>query len=117
MSDPMSLSSLLRVAAGLAAVLAVFFLVLRALKTVQGGGSGAASALRVVTAISVSPRERLLLVQVGEQQILLGSGPQGLNCLHVLPQPIAVAGGLEAPPLPDWLRRVVQRTERQNRSP
>lgn len=117
MSDPMSFTSLLRVLAGLAVVLALFYLALRGLKRMQPGGGAPESALRVVAALGVSPRERLLLVQVGEQQLLLGSGPQGLNCLHVLPTPIEVAPGSMAPAFQGWLKRTDRHPTTDHRSP
>ncbi len=102
MSDPLSWSLLLRLGAGLALVLGLLVLMLRALRQVRPGG--AQPGMRVVSMLALSPRERLLLVQVGKQQLLLGSSPQGLSCLHLLPEAIdAVA----APPegFPAWLRR------------
>lgn len=110
MSDPLSWSSMLRVLAGLGLVLVVFYLLLRVLRRAQPGlGTGRAD-LRVVASLALSPRERVLLVQVGEQQLLLGAGAQGLRCLHVLPQALeAKPPGSGLPPVPfaDWLRRAV----------
>lgn len=101
---------MLRVVAGLALVLVVFYLLLRALKRAQPGLGAGRADLRVVAALSLSPRERVLLVQVGEQQLLLGAGVQGLRCLHVLPQALAPrlpAGPASAVPFADWLRKAV----------
>lgn len=85
--DPLSLSAMLRVFGTLAIVLVVFVLALRGLRRLQGGRTPQ-GALRVVGSLSLSPRERLLLVQVGAQQLLIGSSAQGMNCLHVLPEPL-----------------------------
>ncbi len=108
MSDPMSWSSMLRVTAGLALVLVLFFLLLRVLRRMQPGLAAGRADLRVVASLALSPRERLLLVQVGEQQLLLGAGAQGLQCLHVLPQPLAARAGSgpgSAAPFAEWLRK------------
>ena len=108
MSDPMSWSSMLRVIAGLALVLVLFFLLLRVLRRMQPGLAAGRADLRVVASLALSPRERLLLVQVGEQQLLLGAGAQGLQCLHVLPQPLPArpGGGPGAvAPFTEWLRK------------
>ena len=66
MSDPMSWSALLRVVGGLALVLVIFFLVLRGLRRMQPGLAGANAPFAVVATLALSPRERLLLIQVGE---------------------------------------------------
>lgn len=113
LSDPLSWSALLRVFGTLAVVLLVFVAVLRGLRRVRlGGGRAPHGAMRVVGSLALSPRERLLLVQVGAQQLLIGSSAQGLNCLHVLPEPISTdvpSGSAPAAMLQanfaDWLRR------------
>lgn len=117
MSDPMSWSALLRVVGGLALVLVVFFLVLRGLRRMQPGLSGAGAPFAVVATLALSPRERLLLIQVGEQQLLLGSSPQGLRCLHVLPQALDVRRTDTGAVFSDWLHRATARGEAQDRSP
>ncbi len=93
MSDPLSWASMLRVLAGLALVLVVFFLLLRVMKRLQPGVGRSGSGLYVLRSLALSPRERLLLVQVGEQQLLLGAGAQGVRCLHVLPQALDLSPG------------------------
>ena len=117
MSDPTSWASLLRVFAGLVLVLGIFFFVLRVLKRTQPGLVGGRADFRVVASLMVSARERLLLLQVGEQQILVGTGPQGLRTLHVLPQPLAPQRTDATPVFADWLRRATSRNEREERSP
>ena len=110
MSDPLSWSSMIRVIGGLALVLMVFFLLLRGMRRLQPGLGAQRADLRVVAALALSPRERLLLVQVGEQQLLLGAAAQGLRCLHVLPQPLAsrpptAVGAAAVTPFAEWLRK------------
>jgi len=112
--DPLSWSELLRVAAGLLAVVAVFVAAVWLLKRLQPGQRASAGPIRVLSTLHLSPRDRLLLVQVGAQQLLLASSAQGLHCLHVLPEPVtplaAGPGGSTALPagFADWLRRVVE---------
>ena len=47
--------------------------------------------LRVVAALSMGARERVVLMQVGEQQLLLGVAPGRIQTLHVLDQPLDMA--------------------------
>lgn len=118
--DPLSLSELLRVAGGLIAVVALFLAAIWLLKRLQPGQRAAAGPIRVLSTLHLSPRDRLLLVQVGTQQLLLGSSAQGLHCLHVLPEPVTAppapgAGGGSMLPagFAQWLQRAV---EQRNRS-
>ena len=45
-------------------------------------------ALKIIGGIPLSQRERLILVQVGKQQLLVGVAPGNINTLHVLEEPI-----------------------------
>lgn len=52
----------------------------------NGTGSG---PIRVLCGVSLGGKERLLLVQVGEEQLLLGTSPGYIHKLHKLREPIA----------------------------
>jgi flagellar protein FliO/FliZ len=71
-------------------VLLIFVLawVLRRLPAVQGPGSG---LIQILAVRSIGARERLMLVQVGEEQVLVGVSPAGLRALHRLSHPVTVA--------------------------
>jgi flagellar protein FliO/FliZ len=86
--DPLSWTELLRVFGGLVVVIVVLIAALWLLKRFQTGMRTPNGPMRVLATLSLAPRERLLLVQVGEQQLLLGSSAQGLACLHVLSTPV-----------------------------
>lgn len=58
---------------------------------VLGGGIGANPALRVVGSLALGPRERVVVVAVGDTQLLLGVGAGGTRILHTLDQPLPVA--------------------------
>lgn len=53
---------------------------------------GSGGVIRVLGGVPVGQRERAVLVQVGEQQLLLGVAPGRVQTLYVLPQPISVGG-------------------------
>ena len=67
------------------------------LKRAGGLQASARGALRVVDGVALSTRERLVLVQVGEQQVLLGVAPGRVNAVHVLEQPVSTDAVDEAP--------------------
>ncbi len=53
-------------------------------------GVGRSGPLKVITAVSVGQRERVVLIEVGERQLLLGVAPGRVEKLHVLEQPVDV---------------------------
>ncbi len=58
----------------------------------MGKMSGISNAnLRVVGGISIGQRERIVLVQAGEQQLLVGVAPGTIRTLHVLEEKIDTA--------------------------
>ena len=60
----------------------------RRMNRLQGSGDG---ALRIISGISMGARERIVLIQVGEEQLLLGVAPGRINTLHVLEHELADA--------------------------
>ncbi len=111
--NPFSWIELLKILAGLLFVLALMVAALWALRRVQPGVAAGGVNFRVLATLPLGPRERLLLIQVGGQQLLLGAGPQGVRTLHVLPEPVTLAAPA-AVGFPEWLRKV---TERRGSSP
>lgn len=54
-------------------------------------GGNQADVIRLVATRSLGPRERLLLVQVGSEQVLLGLTPGTIEPLHVMQEPVIIA--------------------------
>lgn len=50
--------------------------------------SSANGALRMIDGLALSTRERIVLVQVGDTQLLLGVAPGRVDTLHVLGEPL-----------------------------
>ena len=57
------------------------------LRRMQGAHGHGGGALRVAGSLSVGPKERVLLIDVGER-LLVGVAPGGLRTLHVLDEPL-----------------------------
>jgi flagellar protein FliO/FliZ len=53
---------------------------------------GNGKLMKVLAVLPLGSREKLVLVEVGEQQLVLGVTPGQINTLHVLEQPL-VSGG------------------------
>ncbi len=87
--DSLGLSTnLLEVTLNLALVLAAIVLLAWVFKRAQGFNQPAAGQLRVTATLPLGPKERILLLEVGEQQLVVGASSAGLNTLHVLDTPL-----------------------------
>ncbi|NNF50997.1 MAG: flagellar biosynthetic protein FliO [Gammaproteobacteria bacterium] len=60
------------------------------------GAASSAGGIKVVTALAVGTRERIVLLQVGDQQLLVGMGPGHMQTLHVLNEPLPDSLGSNA---------------------
>lgn len=91
--------SLVQILLGLILVLLVIAAAAWLLRRFGHLQAGAGGALRIVGGLSLGPRERAVLIQVGERQLLLGVAPGRVQMLHVLDQelpgapPVAMPGG------------------------
>jgi flagellar protein FliO/FliZ len=81
------------------AAMAAFFWFLRRFSP---GQSGAQGAVKVVGGVMLGPRERLVVVEVGETWLLLGVGGGQVSTLHTLSRPEGFADTTHAP-LPSHL--------------
>ncbi len=83
--------------------LVVLLLVILALpwlmRRLSGLGPNLDGRMRVLTALAVGPRERIVLVQVGNEQLLLGVAPGQVRLLHVLPEPVPPTSGSQPDPI------------------
>jgi flagellar protein FliO/FliZ len=69
---------------GLLIVLSVFFLCVWGVRKLSGLTVGGAEKMRVVGGVSLGMREKVILVQVGKKQLILGVTPGRIETLHVL---------------------------------
>ena len=69
---------------GLVIVLAVFFFCVWGVRKLGGLTGNGAQQMRIVAGLSLGMREKIMLVQVGEKQLILGVTPGRIQTLHVL---------------------------------
>ncbi|WP_315387866.1 flagellar biosynthetic protein FliO [uncultured Stenotrophomonas sp.] len=69
------------------------------LKRMPGSGFKPAEGLRVVASLNVGAKERVVVVDVNGEQLLLGVTAGGINTLHRLPEPLPTP---EPARLPDF---------------
>lgn len=80
--------SLTQVTLSLLLVLGIVFAAAWLTRRLRGFGRFGGGALQVITEIGVGTKERVVLVQVGNKQLLLGVAPGRVNTLHVLEEPV-----------------------------
>ncbi|MBD8564022.1 flagellar biosynthetic protein FliO [Oxalobacteraceae sp. CFBP 8763] len=79
-------------------------------------GGGLAN-LRVVGALNIGGRERIMVVEVGDQWIVVGAAPGRVNALHTMPRQDvdlgagtgAAHGGIPATRFADWLKNTMDK--------
>ncbi len=70
----------------------------------------AGGQLRVVSGLMVGQRERVVIVEVRDQWLVLGVTSQHVNLLSTLQKPVdAQATQADLPPFADWLSRALQK--------
>ena len=90
-SDPMSSSYLLQLIMGLFVVILCIVALAWFAKKMNRFQSMTDSSLQIITGISLGTRDRAVLLQVGDEQILVGVSPGRLTTLHVLDKPVVMA--------------------------
>lgn len=85
-----SAGGLLQVTLSLLLVLAVVFAAAWVVRRLRGFGGAASKAIQIIADTPLGTKERAVLLQVGEQQLLVGVTPGQVSLLHVLPQKVGV---------------------------
>lgn len=88
LSDPNMAGSLIQTTLGLLVVLVVIGGVAWAFKRFGHFQTGMQGKMKVVGGVSLGARERVVLLQVGDQQLVLGVAPGHIQTLHVLEKPL-----------------------------
>lgn len=72
-------------------VVLCFFVVVVLVKRINGKPFGARNHIQLLSSVGVGPREKVILLQVGETQLLLGSTPNNIRTLHTFSEPVVTA--------------------------
>lgn len=93
---------------GLLLVVGLIFVLAWLMRRVQRVGPGNGQVIEMIGSRALGPRDRLVLVlvQVGEEQILLGITPGRITPLHVLKTPVDVAKTETA--TPEFAQRLME---------
>ncbi|MBU2706857.1 flagellar biosynthetic protein FliO [Zooshikella marina] len=87
-TPPTAWGMLIQVILALTVVLLVIFAAAWVVKRTGAIKPMTSPVIKNLAVMSVGSKERLVLVQIGDKQILLGISPAGMNTIHVFDQPI-----------------------------
>ena len=105
-----SSGAILQMLFGLALIIGVLFAGAYLLRRLNGGRSfGHAGPMKVIGGMMISPRERILLIEVGESWLVIGVVPGQIKTLHTLPKGELPADAGNDKPFGHWLRQITER--------
>lgn len=96
-ADPSAAGSVAQTIIGLGLVVGVIFALAWAVRRFTSLPGMASGSIRLLGGLSVGTRERVVLLQVGATQLVVGVAPGRVQTLHVLDQPIAAPAAAPAP--------------------
>ena len=99
-------AQLLQLVLGLLLVVGLIFVLAWLMRRVQRAGPAGNQVIELVGSRALGPRDRLVLVQVGNEQVLLGVSPGSITALHVMNEPVAVPDTQNA--TPEFARRLME---------
>jgi flagellar protein FliO/FliZ len=106
--SPLSPSSLTQLTLSLLLVVALIFLISWVIKRFRIAAPRGKGDIVILDQLALSPRDRILLVKVGDAQLLVGVGTSGMVALTPLAAPITQAPTAAAPVFADRMRELMK---------
>ncbi len=95
--EPVNTGSILQMIFGLAVVVFLIVGVAWFMRRMGSYHGHASSSMKVLGGMSVGQRERVLLMEVGDTQLLIGTTPGNIRTLHVFDKPVVFPDAKQAP--------------------
>jgi flagellar protein FliO/FliZ len=108
-ASPLSVGSLMQLCLSLVAIVALILAISWAMKRLKLAGPRGSGDMAVLDQLSLGPRDRILLIRVGESQVLVGVGASGPVQLAPLAAPIVLAAAAGTPAFAERLRELMKR--------
>jgi flagellar protein FliO/FliZ len=92
-------------------VVAVIFMLAWVMRRMGGATPRSNALMKIVGGLSMGTRERIVLIQVGEEQLLVGIAPGRIQTLHVLEKPLQAAdvSDISAASFADRLKSIINK--------
>ena len=102
--------SLVKVSLALLAVLIVLVLVLRLMRRMSGPKLLGQSVARLIGGVSLGARERVVVIEIGKQWIVVGVAPSGLTALATLSADSEASSGelIKGPDFSSIIKQVIK---------
>jgi len=107
--SPLSAGSLAQLTLSLLFIVGLIFTISWLLKRFRIAVPAGRGEISVLDEVAVGPRERIVLVRVGDSQVLVGVGAAGMVALTPLTTPIALKPSVPVPVFADRLRDLLKR--------
>lgn len=88
--SPLSVGSIAQLTLSLASIVALIFAVSWLAKRLRIGTARGRGSIAIIDQLALGPRERVVLVRVGDAQVLVGVGSNGLVGLVPLATPVSI---------------------------
>jgi flagellar protein FliO/FliZ len=107
--SPLSAGSLAQLTLSLLFIVGLIFAISWLIKRFRIAVPHGRGEMSVIGEVAVGPRERVVLIRVGDTQVLIGVGTGGVVALTPLATPIALKPAQPAPVFADRLRELMKR--------
>jgi flagellar protein FliO/FliZ len=111
-ASPLSVGSVAQLAMSLAAIVALILAVSWVMKRLKLGSVRGRGEIAIIDQLALGPRDRIVLVRVGDSQLLIGVGAGGMVGLTPLVTPIAIKSPPDSGAFADRLREFMKRPGR-----
>ena len=95
---------------GLGLIIAILFVGAYLLRRLNGGERfGQTGPLKIVGGLMIGPRERIVMVEVGDTWLVVGIVPGQIKTLHTQPKGELPAGVSQDTSFGHWLKKITER--------
>jgi flagellar protein FliO/FliZ len=108
-ASPLTSGSLTQLSVSLLLIVGLIFAIAWVLKRFRIAVPRGNGDIAILDQMSLTPRDRILLVKVGDAQLLVGVGAGGIVSLTPLATPITRAAAVATPAFADRLRDMMKR--------
>ena len=114
LADPVSSSQIIQVISMLLVVIGLIFAFAWFIRRFGQVGLGGKNVIRFIGGIAVGQREKIVLIEVGKEQILIGVAPGRVDKIHVLKEPITITEEQNKVSFAQRLSEVISSQEKQS---
>ncbi|WP_339668418.1 flagellar biosynthetic protein FliO [Dasania marina] len=111
-SEAIATSSPLTVLLGLLVVVGLIFFLAWLIKHFNKTGFMANQHMKVVSTLSLGTREKAMLIEVGDKQILIGVAPGSINALHVFDEKVVITDAEQPHDFANKLKQFIHKQQK-----